>query len=113
MGQARKRRRRGACGQALCLRSSVNGNLRTIAYRGIEVLWAVSWQVRDKDWGTHAPRLSNLQIMEDGGRFEISFDALCKGPDNSILSLHAATTGEERSLIFDGAALPRANKLSV
>ena len=31
----------------------INGNLRGISYDGIEALRAVSFLVRDKDWGTY------------------------------------------------------------
>ncbi len=36
------------------------GNLRYIRYAGIEIMRAVSFIVRDKDWGTYNPDLSNL-----------------------------------------------------
>ncbi len=38
-----------------------DGNLRTITYDGTEVLRAVSYLVRDRDWGTCAPRISDLR----------------------------------------------------
>ena len=31
----------------------VNGNLRTIRHGGIEVLRAIAYIVRDRDWGTY------------------------------------------------------------
>jgi D-apionolactonase len=88
------------------------GNLRTVAYGGVEVLRAISYLVRDKDWGTRAPCISNLQIVENGGRFEVSYEALCEGPDNSALALRASIIGEERRLIFDVGALPQTDFLT-
>jgi D-apionolactonase len=85
----------------------IDGNLRAICYNSAEVLRAVSYLIRDKDWGTYAPELSNLEIKEEGARFEISFDALCPGPDDSALALRASIIGEEQCLIFDVAALPQ------
>jgi D-apionolactonase len=58
----------------------INGNLRTICFYGVEVLQAISFLVRDKDCGTHAPRPCNLQISEGVGNFEVRFDACCNGP---------------------------------
>jgi D-apionolactonase len=85
----------------------IGGNLRAIRYDGAEVLRAVSYLVRDKDWGTYAPELSNVQFKEERARFEISCDALCQGPHGSALALRASIIGEEWRLIFDVAALPR------
>ena len=34
---------------------AADGNLRTIRYDGIEVLRAISYLVRDRDWGTYSP----------------------------------------------------------
>jgi D-apionolactonase len=87
----------------------INGNLRTITYEGVEVLHAISYLVRDKDWGTHAPQISNLNIIESGGQFEVSFETTCEGPDGSALALRASITGGPDRLIFDVAALPRAD----
>ena len=50
--QARRRRRSTA--------DLVNGNLRTIRHDGIEVLRAIAYIVRDRDWGTYEPAISNL-----------------------------------------------------
>jgi D-apionolactonase len=87
----------------------IKGNLRTIAYDGAEVLRAISYLVRDKDWGTHALRLSNLHVAESEKRFEISFDALCEEPGGGALELRASIIGEERRLSFDVSALPGAD----
>ena len=85
----------------------INGNLRTISFGGVEVLRAVSYLVRDKDWGTYAPRLSNLQITEADDRFEVSFEAACEGQEGSALTLSASIIGEASRLTFDVTALPR------
>ena len=87
----------------------IGGNLRSVSYEGAEVLRAVSYLVRDKDWGTYAPQLSNLRITESINRFEIGFDALCAGPDGSALALRASIAGEGRRLVFDVTAMPRAD----
>ncbi|RUU08999.1 hypothetical protein EOD08_35815, partial [Mesorhizobium sp. M6A.T.Ca.TU.002.02.2.1] len=39
-----------------------NGNLRTIRHGGIEVLRAIAYIVRDRDWGTYEPALTDLVI---------------------------------------------------
>lgn len=52
------------------------GNLRYIRYAGIEIMRAISFIVRDKDWGTYSPVVSNLMITEESDHFRISYDAV-------------------------------------
>ena len=42
------------------------GNLRYIRYDGRELLRAVSFIVRNKNWGTYNPEISNLKISGTG-----------------------------------------------
>ena len=52
------------------------GNLRSIRWDGEEVLRAVSFIVRDRDWGTHAPEISNLAVEEDEEAFRVTLHAV-------------------------------------
>lgn len=52
------------------------GNLRYIRFDGIEVICAVSFIVRDKNWGTYNPKISNLLVVEDEDGFLVSYDAV-------------------------------------
>ena len=51
------------------------GNLRYIRFGGVEMIRAISFIVRDKNWATYTPVLSNLLIEEDGesGKFSESY----------------------------------------
>lgn len=60
------------------------GNLRYIRYGGIEMIRAISFIVRDRNWATYTPLLSNLLIEEDGDSFTISYDAETKDKDQSL-----------------------------
>ncbi len=51
------------------------GNLRYIRYDGVEIMRAVSFIVRDKDWGTYNPVLSNLSVTETKAGFRVTYDA--------------------------------------
>jgi hypothetical protein len=51
------------------------GNLRYIRYDGVEIMRAVSFIVRDKDWGTYNPVLSHLSVVENEDGFRITYDA--------------------------------------
>jgi hypothetical protein len=54
------------------------GNLRYIRYDGIEMIRAVSFIVRDKNWGTYNPEIANLKVTEDGERFTVTYDAVTR-----------------------------------
>jgi hypothetical protein len=45
------------------------GNLRYIRFGGIEMIRAISFIVRDKNWGTYDSVISDLKISEEGKAF--------------------------------------------
>lgn len=53
----------------------VDGNLRYIRFGPEEVLRAISFVTRDKDWGTYAPDLRDLMIFEDADSFSVTYQA--------------------------------------
>ena len=78
------------------------GNLRYIRFHGIEMIRAVSYIVRDKNWGTYNPRLSNLVIEEAEGRFSVRYDAET-GDDSQTFTYSARITGTaDGALRFEG-----------
>jgi hypothetical protein len=81
------------------------GNLRTIRYDGIEVLRAVSYLVRDRDWGTYSPRIEDLWVEQGNGAFSVRYVAHCKGPEDSRLAISVHIAATERELIFEASAL--------
>jgi D-apionolactonase len=54
------------------------GNLRYIRFHGREMMRAVSFIVRDKNWGTYNPVISNEIIEETDDSFRVSYDAVAK-----------------------------------
>ena len=57
------------------------GNLRHIRYDGVEIIRAVSYIVRDRNWGTYDPVISGLQIEEDADGFTVRYDAVTRDDD--------------------------------
>src|SRR3954471_2037191 len=51
-----------------------DGNLRYIRYHGREMLRAISYLVRDRNWATYRPEIANLQIDADGDGFRVSYN---------------------------------------
>ena len=60
------------------------GNLRYIRWDGEEVLRAVSFIVRDEDWGTYNPAISDLAVEEDEGGFRVAYHAQATEGDASF-----------------------------
>jgi D-apionolactonase len=75
------------------------GNLRHIRYHGREMIRAISFIVRDKNWGTYAPQISQLEVQEMPGSFRVSYEALIEGE----FRYSAVIIGEaDGSLSFSG-----------
>ncbi len=81
------------------------GNLRSITYDGVEVLRAVSYLVRDRDWGTYAPSIRDLTVERNAAGFTVAYQAYVSGPSDSELlvavTISADTGG---TLTFDAVA---------
>jgi D-apionolactonase len=45
------------------------GNRRYIRYSGVEMIRAVSFIVRDKNWGTYEPTIDDLVVKESADGF--------------------------------------------
>ncbi|TGQ17822.1 MULTISPECIES: hypothetical protein [unclassified Mesorhizobium] len=88
----------------------VNGNLRTIRHGGVEVLRAIAYIVRDRDWGTYEPALSDLVIEQHDDSFSARYSARCEGTDGSRLGFDARIEGHaDGRLAFDVSALPESD----
>ncbi len=70
-----------------------SGNLRYIRLGRIEAIRAVSFIVRDHNWGTLAPRIEGLDIREDEDGFAVSYGATC-GDERHGIRYRARITGE-------------------
>lgn len=67
-----------------------DSGLRTVCYDGVEVLRAVSYLIRDRDWGTYLPLIENLRINENDDGFLIAFLARYKGNAETELEVSVA-----------------------
>jgi D-apionolactonase len=87
----------------------VAGGLRTIGYKGREVLRAIAYVVRDKDWGTFNPAISDFTCRQDVNEFTVTFRARCTNSElGQELEYETRITGNANGLItFDVTAEPR------
>ncbi|MHC5232595.1 D-apionate lactonase [Brucella sp. LJL56] len=82
-----------------------DGNLRTIKYDGVEVLRAVYYLVRDRDWGTYNPEIHNLNVEENSAGFTVTYQSRCEGPDSTQLNVDVRIQAESGgTLTFDAVA---------
>ena len=73
------------------------------------MLRAISYIVRDRDWGTYEPKISNLEIEQGEAGFTVSYDAECVGARGEKLRIAARIEGAEDSLAFSATAVPDAD----
>lgn len=89
-----------------------NGAVRYVRLSGVETLRGIAFLVRDENWGTFSPELSNLQVKESGDSFHVSYSARC-GDANRELIYHAEIQGrKDGSLDFKVIAKPTTDFLT-
>ncbi len=81
------------------------GWLRSIRLGQVEVLRAIYGAVRDRNWGTVTPQISNLQVEQKGSSFSVTFDMRCHEGEIEF-DWHGAIDGTEDGITFsfDGTA---------
>jgi hypothetical protein len=89
-----------------------NGNLRYLKVGGIEVLRALAFLVRDENWGTYIPALSDLKIDQRSDGFSVSYRATCKRAGQEIVYDALIEGKADGSLQFSGTAMPRTDFLT-
>ena len=84
-----------------------NGNLRYVRYRGVEVLRAIAFLVRDRNWATYGPVIENLKVGQGPDDFAVSYEATCKDASQELRYRAAITGRADGTLRFeaDGRAL--------
>ncbi|HYJ17751.1 MAG TPA: hypothetical protein VEW72_01120 [Burkholderiales bacterium] len=89
-----------------------NGQLRYIRVNGVEVLRAVGFLIRDRNWGTATPEISGLKVDQRADGFSVSFHAVCRIGDQE-LSYDARIEGSrDGNLEFTGTAVPKTDFLT-
>ncbi|HEX9451639.1 MAG TPA: hypothetical protein VF934_09530 [Burkholderiales bacterium] len=89
-----------------------NGQLRYLRVNGVEVLRAIGFLIRDRNWGTATPAISHLKIDQRADGFSVSFHADIH-VDNQQLAYDATIAGtKDGNLEFTGTALPKTDFLT-
>jgi hypothetical protein len=86
-----------------------NGSLRYIKLDGIEVLRAIAFLVRDENWGTYTPRISNQKIRQTSKGFSVAYDAHCGEKGRGLGYRAEITASADGNLSFKALATPEAD----
>ena len=78
------------------------GNLRYVRWDGAEVLRAVSFIVRDKDWGTYNPAINSLSVQEGSDGFRVELKAVASDDGQSFAYEARIEGGPDGRLSFEG-----------
>jgi hypothetical protein len=83
-----------------------NGNLRYLKVGGVEVLRALAFLVRDENWGTYVPTLSDVAVEQGADSFSVSYRGTCER-DGRRLDFDAHIDGRsDGCLRFSASATP-------
>jgi hypothetical protein len=89
-----------------------NGALRYIKLGETEVLRTLAFLVRDENWGTFTPEISNLKIKQSKSDFRVTYDARCKDAKRSLTYRAEIACGADGTLSFAASALPETDFLT-
>jgi len=89
-----------------------NGQLRYLRLNGVEVLRLLAFLVRDENWGTYVPVLSDLKIDQRNDGFSVAYHAECKRASQGIGFDIEIRGGADGSLEFNGTATPKTDFLT-
>jgi hypothetical protein len=77
-----------------------NGALRYVRFGGIEVLRGVAFLVRDDNWGTFTPAISDLKIEERPDSFAVSYRAVCRDAVRCLVCEATISGKSDGALVF-------------
>ncbi|MGK6319510.1 D-apionate lactonase [Sphingomonas sp. DT-204] len=78
----------------------VGGNIRSVRVGGSEVLRGIQYLVRDRDWGTLAPAISDLVVKEGPEGITVAYRASVRGDDGAMLGYAATIRATATGLDF-------------
>jgi hypothetical protein len=80
--------------------------LRWIRFGDVEVLRGIAFLVRDRNWSTPTPTITDLKITQADAGFRVSFQALCRTDDGALPWSAEIVGTADGSVRFTGTAKP-------
>ena len=84
-----------------------NGALRYLKVNGVEAVRALAFLVRDENWGTYIPKITDLEIDQRSNGFSVSYHAVCARGAMEIAFDIEIEGRADGSLDFKGTAVPK------
>lgn len=84
-----------------------NGALRYLKVNGVEAVRALAFLVRDENWGTYIPKITDLKVDQRANGFSVSYHAVCARGAMEIAFDIAIEGRADGSLDFKGTAVPK------
>ncbi|MFC4270556.1 hypothetical protein GQF03_02255 [Sneathiella chungangensis] len=81
------------------------GNLRDIRFDQIEMIRGIGYLIRDRDWGTLVPQITDMRIEESGDHFSVTYHAIYHSND-ARLDVDVNIEAGNNRLVFSAAATP-------
>ncbi|WP_343517600.1 hypothetical protein [Sphingomonas sp.] len=77
-----------------------DGEVRALRFGGVEVLRSIAYRVRDRDWGTPAPQIAELTVLDEPDMLHIRWRATCRNPDGRRIDYNAVIDATAATLDF-------------
>jgi len=88
------------------------GAIRYIRMGETEVIRAIAFLVRDENWGTFTPGITDLKIVEQPDKFEVSYKGHCSDAKRSLRYAATIRGGADGVLGFSVTAMPETDLLT-
>ena len=83
-----------------------NGQLRYVAFKGVEALRGIAFLVRDQNWGTYTPQIDSMWVKEEAGSFTVEYRAVCADANQRLQYAARIIGSNDGGLVFDAVATP-------
>ena len=83
-----------------------NGQLRYVAFKGVEALRGIAFLVRDQNWGTYTPQVDSMWVKEEAGSFTVEYRAVCADANQRLQYAARIIGSNDGGLVFDAVVTP-------
>ena len=88
------------------------GNLRAVRIAGVEAVRAISFILRDRDWGTYEPEIADLAVDTGDRGFEVRYRARCADRHQAVVYEARIRGRADGSLRFEVEAVAETDFLT-
>ncbi|RIA43751.1 hypothetical protein DFR49_1980 [Hephaestia caeni] len=78
----------------------VGGDVHAVRIGGVEIIRAIQYLIRDRDWGTLSPAIADLVVVQDAIGVTVTYSATVRDPDGAALTYAATIAATNATLDF-------------